>query len=73
MFVGINNLAERDKSELDKSLESVADADHKSVTSVKKLSNSLLYCGIAEERRDKFTRSVRLVAARESAGNKDYL
>ena len=72
-FIGVNNLAVGHKTKLDKRLEAVADAEHKSVALFKKACNSLLDFRIAEKRGDEFARAVRLVAAREAAGDKDYL
>ena len=73
MLIGVNDLSERDKSELDKSLEAVADTAHKSVTLFEKLCNLLLNSGVAEKCRYKLARSVRLVTAGEAAGDKDDL
>ena len=53
--IGVNNLAVGNKTELDKSLEAVADTEHKTVAVFKKVCNSLLDFGISEECGNEFT------------------
>ena len=73
VFVGIYYFAERYETELDYGLESVAYAAHKSRANLEEFVCGFFYCTVAEERRDEFAASVRLVSAGESTGDEDDL
>lgn len=67
------NVAVRNKSQLDKCLEAVADAQHKAIALLQKFADSLGNLRCAEECADKLSRSVWLVSAGETAWNHDNL
>ena len=71
--VRIDDLSVRNETELNERLEAIADTCHKTVAVVKKLRYLFLDERITEERRNEFARTVRLVAAREAARDKDHL
>ena len=73
MLIGIDNFSEGHKTQLYKSLESVANSAHKSVAAVEKLGYTLLNFGVAEKGGYEFTAAVGLVAARKTAGNEYHL
>jgi len=68
VFIGVYYLTERNKSELYKSLETVADAAHKSVAVAEQVIYAVLYNTVSEERSDEFCGTVRFIAAGEAAG-----
>ena len=67
------DLSKRYKTQLDESLEAVADTDHQTVTGVQHFLNSVLYPRVAEESIDELRRALRLVTAGESAGEHNHL
>ena len=73
IFVSVNNLAERNKTQLNQRLETVANAAHQSVAVFKQIIYFCLNFFISEKRRNKLARTVRLIAARKTARNKDNL
>ena len=73
MLIGINNLSVRNKTKLYKCLEAVADTAHKTVSLFKKFGNLIFNALVTEECGNEFTRTVRLITAREATGNKDNL
>ena len=73
MFVCVDYLSVGNKTEFYKRLETVAYTAHKTVALFEKLRYVLFNCRVAEECGYKLAASVGLVAAGETAGNKDYL
>ena len=71
--VRLADLAIRHQPQLDERLEAVADAAHQPVASLEQLHHALADGGVAEEGGDELAGAVRLVAAGETAGNKDDL
>ena len=63
VLVSVDDLAVRHESELDESLESVADTAHESVPVVEEVCYSILDLSVAEECSDEFCRTIRLVSA----------
>ena len=72
-IVSVDNLAEGNKTKLDKCLEAVADTAHKTVTVVEKVCYCFFYSSISEECCNKLSRTVRLVTTGETAGDEDHL
>ena len=54
-------------------MEAVADTEHQAVALLQQLVDAILDGGVAQERGDKLTRAVRLVAAGEAARKNDHL
>ena len=57
------------QTQLDERLEAVADAEHQAIAVLEQVAHGLGDRGRAEERGDELRGAVRLVAARESAGD----
>ena len=72
-LVGVDYLSVGHKSELYKSLESVAYSADKTIALFKQLGNAVFNRFISEKRRYKLARSVRLVSAGEASRNEYHL
>ena len=70
---GVDDVTIGHQTELDQSLEAVADAQHQTVAGLEQVADCLGDLGSAEERRDELGGAVGLVAAREAAGDHDDL
>ncbi len=68
-----HDVAVRHKTQLDEGLEAVADAEHEAIAVLEQIAHGLSDRGRAEERGDELRRTIRLVAARETAGDHDDL
>ena len=68
-----HDLAVRQKPQFDQRLEAVADTESQSVSLIQKLHNRFFDLRILERRREKFGRTVRLVACGKSAREHDDL
>ena len=73
VFVYFNDFAIRNKAKLYKSLEAVANAEHKAVSAIEQLVNRLFNLGISECCGNKFARTLRLVTAGKAAGQHNDL
>ena len=73
VLADIHNAAVGHQSQLDQRLETVADAQHQAIAVVQQVSHSVRNPGAAEHGGDKFTGTVRLVAAGEAAGKHNHL
>ncbi len=69
----VDYISERNKPQLDKSLETIAYAQHKTVAIVEQIVNGVLYARITEECGNELARTVRLVASGKAPGYHDYL
>ena len=72
-LVGVDDLTEGHQTQLDESLEAVADTQHQTVAVIQQVSHLGLDGGIAEEGGNELGGAVGLVAAREAAGDEDHI